>query len=436
MRDLNPYKILQVPRNADVEAIEDAYDRLFDKFEPRAQAGDKAAIRTLEELNEAHDVLVDPDRRAELDARLAEQQAVKQPSAKQPVARPPVAQPQAPSTRAATQTVEAATRPKPRAQAAARPATNRAKQPAPQTTRSAKSTGGRRAAAAPPRAFPPVALILGGVLLFLVVIVAVFLVSRGSGGTTNAPVATQAPIVNSLPTGTAAVEAIQTQGIDLSTIPTPSSLGGSSTKDPNQVVATVDGQPIYMRDYVVRDVKDVLIAQTDPMMGPLIASMGVTGTRMLDIIDQDALDKLINMQVIVQQAKKEGVYPSPDQASGLVEQAKQHDLNGVAYDQFLKKNNLTDQQYQDNVVRNVVYALMASKHIPQAGTADDKQNAFIEWICTTRKQYDVKVMLSFKEPNQPCTSGLPSDVPLSDVPPNGTGGTQVPQPEATGPTNP
>ena len=60
-------------------------------------------------------------------------------------------------------------------------------------------------------------------------------------------------------------------------------------------------------------------------MGPLLAEDTVTSTRMLDIISQDSLDKLINMQVIVQEAQKEGLYPNDNQVSQLVDQAKQQD---------------------------------------------------------------------------------------------------------------
>jgi curved DNA-binding protein CbpA len=71
----NPYDVLKVPRDASVEAIEDAYDRLFDRYEPQAQAGDQAAIERLNTLNAARDTLIDPRNRAALDKTLSQAQA-------------------------------------------------------------------------------------------------------------------------------------------------------------------------------------------------------------------------------------------------------------------------------------------------------------------------------------------------------------------------
>jgi putative ABC transport system permease protein len=48
--DGNPYDILQVKWGADRQAIDAAYDRLYDSYEPQAQAGDEDAIATLEQL--------------------------------------------------------------------------------------------------------------------------------------------------------------------------------------------------------------------------------------------------------------------------------------------------------------------------------------------------------------------------------------------------
>ena len=146
---------------------------------------------------------------------------------------------------------------------------------------------------------------------------------------------------------------------------------------------------------------------------------------MIDVINQDALDKLVNMEVIQQQAKKEDLYPSDQQKQDLVTQAKLTDLKGQSFDDFLKANSITAQQYEENVVRNVVYAVVASKHMPDNASEDERNNAFITWICSTRAGYDVKINLTFTVENKPCTSGLPSDIPLGAVPAGG--GTEVPQ---------
>jgi hypothetical protein len=63
------YDILQVSRNAEQEVIEAAYRRLARKYHPDVYSGSDAGDR-MRELNEAHEVLGDPRRRAEYDAEL------------------------------------------------------------------------------------------------------------------------------------------------------------------------------------------------------------------------------------------------------------------------------------------------------------------------------------------------------------------------------
>jgi curved DNA-binding protein CbpA len=406
----NPYKLLQVSRSADNETIEEAYDRLFDKYEPRAQAGDAEAISMLESLNEAHDVLLDPVRRAQVDASLAGS------NAKQP-ARTGTAQVAGSRTATAQRT-------------AARPTNGRASTSGRYGSTSSRSSR-QRAVAPARRQISPTIFVFGGVLLIIAVVLASYFIARGStttGGqlqpTPNLPNAANVA-------ATATADAILNETFNIADQPTPAAIGGTSTSDPNKVVATVNNQPVYMYELTNRYVKDLIVAASDPLMGPLLAENTVTSTRMLDIISQDSLDKLINMQVIVQQAQKEGLYPSDAQVTQLVDQAKQQDLKGTPFPDFLSKNRITEQQYTNNVVRNVVYAVMASKHVPATGTDDEKQNAFINWMCTARKGYDVKVLLNFTQTNQPCSSGLPSDVPLTTLPPsdNGQG---VPAPVETG----
>lgn len=415
MPEANPYKILQVARNADPDTIEDAYDRLFDRYEPLAESGDDEAIRMLEQLNRAHETLADPQQRAELDARLAGETRQVAQSAQRRTA--------APAGAAVT------TQARPRA--------------ATRTTTSTRQTAGgqrsrRTVVAEPPRRqIPPVFLVSGGVLLLLVVLVAVFLISRNTNGNSGNPSAGSGQNSGFSPSDAKATAAAQatltdTGAIDVNSIPTPGALGGMSTKDPNFIAATVNGQPVYMYELTRRYVKDVIVASNDPLMGSLLAEENITSTRMLDVLAQDSLDKLINMQVILGEARAEAIYPNADQINMVVEQAKAHDLQGMSFDDFLKTNNITAQQYQDNVVRNVVYAIMASKHVPQTGSDDDKQTGFINWICTARKKYEVKINLTFTAPNQPCTSGLPSDVPLTtDIPTPPPNQQQAPPPQDT-----
>jgi curved DNA-binding protein len=61
------YKILGVDRNATEKEIKRAYRKLAREFHPDVNPGDKAAEEKFKQINEAHEVLSDPDKRAKYD---------------------------------------------------------------------------------------------------------------------------------------------------------------------------------------------------------------------------------------------------------------------------------------------------------------------------------------------------------------------------------
>jgi len=61
------YKILGVDRNADEKEIKRAYRRLARKYHPDLNPGDKEAEKKFKEINEAYEVLSDPEKRKRYD---------------------------------------------------------------------------------------------------------------------------------------------------------------------------------------------------------------------------------------------------------------------------------------------------------------------------------------------------------------------------------
>ncbi len=61
------YQILGVDRNADEKEIKKAYRRLARQYHPDMNPGDKAAEARFKEINEAHEVLSDPEKRRKYD---------------------------------------------------------------------------------------------------------------------------------------------------------------------------------------------------------------------------------------------------------------------------------------------------------------------------------------------------------------------------------
>ena len=62
------YKILGLERNATADAIKAAYRKLARKYHPDLNPNDSEAKRKFQEINEAHEVLSDPENRKKYDA--------------------------------------------------------------------------------------------------------------------------------------------------------------------------------------------------------------------------------------------------------------------------------------------------------------------------------------------------------------------------------
>ncbi len=216
--------------------------------------------------------------------------------------------------------------------------------------------------------------------------------------------------------------------------PTPdASITGTANYNapPDKIVAKVNDVPIMYDDWQRRIAIDKNNMLADPFSAMMLNNFeGITGTRALDVLYYDSLDKLINFEIIQQQAVKENMLPTGDEQKQMLDQAHAHDTTAdKTFDQFLTEHKLTQAQYDHNVLASVIYAAMANKHMPTTTAAkndDERVSKFLEWVCGLRKDYKVQTFVTFAVYNQACTSGLPSDVPIVGEP------TVEPQAQPTG----
>jgi curved DNA-binding protein len=69
------YEMLRIDKNANPDEIKKAYRKLARKYHPDVNPGNEAAEKLFDEINEANDVLTDPERRAKYDRLEASWQA-------------------------------------------------------------------------------------------------------------------------------------------------------------------------------------------------------------------------------------------------------------------------------------------------------------------------------------------------------------------------
>src|SRR5690554_6636832 len=67
MKFIDYYKVLDISKNATADEIKKAYRKLARKYHPDRNPNDKEAQRKFQEVNEANEVLSDPEKRAKYD---------------------------------------------------------------------------------------------------------------------------------------------------------------------------------------------------------------------------------------------------------------------------------------------------------------------------------------------------------------------------------
>jgi SurA-like protein len=243
-----------------------------------------------------------------------------------------------------------------------------------------------------------------------------------------------------------ATGAIAVMGNNPGGAPAATPVSSAPPQNSGDVAATVNGKPISKAAWQER----VRLAKQDYIDQFQLNFDNDQGKRMEDVLAFDVLDQMINFEILMQEAQRQGIVTNPTQVEDQyqkirgnifkqeaekiapspnptqVEQRLQQinaDPNEQAriWSDFLKSQNMTsDAQFRQTIIDSFIYLIMATNHTTPGATDDEKTTQFANYICSTREKYDVKILVTFIVPQTPCESAgaaAPGALPsLSKVP--------------------
>jgi hypothetical protein len=248
-----------------------------------------------------------------------------------------------------------------------------------------------------------------------------------------------------------ATGAVAVMGNNPGGAPAGTPVSSAPPQDAGDVAATVNGKPISKAAWQER----VRLAKQDYIDQFQLNFDNDQGKRMEDVLSFDVLDQMINFEILMQEAQRQGIVTNPTQVEGQYQKIRgnifQQEAEKIApspnptqvaqrlqqinaspdeqtriWSDFLKSQNMTsDAQFRQTIIDSFIYLIMATNNTTPGATDDEKTAQFAKYICTTREKYDVKILVTFIVPQTPCESagggggnGLPSlsAVPGSPVP--------------------
>ncbi len=175
----------------------------------------------------------------------------------------------------------------------------------------------------------------------------------------------------------------------------------------SKTVATVNGEKITKTqlDKVMKKKKMALEQQGATFSGQ-------EGQMMLKALEQQALEDMITKAIIVQAAKKEGVYPSKSEISKQIDEIKARYGGEKAFKDDLKRFGYTMKEMEDLVAFNVAYNGLYQKVTGKVEVTDTE----------VREEYDKNkdkyvepakikaraIFIKFNDPSQPVAPGQPT----------------------------
>lgn len=177
----------------------------------------------------------------------------------------------------------------------------------------------------------------------------------------------------------------------------------------SKTVAEVNGEKITKSqlDKRVKKIKMALESQGASFSGQ-------NSTEMLKALEQQTLEDMITQSLLLQAAKKEGVYPAKSEVDKQLEEIKARFGGEAKYNEELKKYQLESQDIVDKLYYDAAYSALYEKITANVKVSDDDIK---KWYDNNKASYKdpIKIkaraiLIKFDDPNQPPSAmGQPAE---------------------------
>ena len=175
----------------------------------------------------------------------------------------------------------------------------------------------------------------------------------------------------------------------------------------SKTVAEVNGEKITKSqlDKRVKKIKMALESQ---------GAFGKDSSEMLKVLEQQTLDDMITQSLILQAAKKEGVYPAKSEVDKQLEEIKVRFGGESKFNEELKKYQLESQDIVDNMYYESAYSALYEKITANVKVTDDDIK---KWYDNNKASYKEptkikarSILIKFDDPTQPPSAmGQPAE---------------------------
>lgn len=146
-------------------------------------------------------------------------------------------------------------------------------------------------------------------------------------------------------------------------------LGACSSGGSDEIVATVNGKDILKKDY------EVEIENTKTSYEQQGINLDELDSKMKEEVEKSVLDQLINTELILQTAEKDGVSVEQGEVDSELEAIKSQFEEDKQFEEALEKNKLTEEQLGEQVKKQLIITKYLDKNVGELSATDEELQA-------------------------------------------------------------